>query len=64
MQCNTGKVEGNLKALPAFLPERLDTTAVIQYMPTLLLSDIKKVRSTLAQYLPAVSKTKQSGESS
>lgn len=43
MQCKIGKVVGNLKALQLLLPETVDTMAVVQYMPTLLLSDMKKV---------------------
>ena len=42
-QCKIGKVVGNLKALQQLLPEAVDMVAVIQYMPTLLLSDVKKV---------------------
>lgn len=43
LECKIGKVVGNLKALQLLLPETVDTMAVVQYMPTLLLSDMKKV---------------------
>ena len=44
MQCKIGKVIGNLHALQQLLPETVDIVAVVQYMPTLLLSNMKKVR--------------------
>lgn len=44
MQCKIGKVVGNLHALQQLLPETVDSVAVVQYMPTLLLSNMKKVR--------------------
>ena len=43
VQCKTAKVESNLKAMQNLLPETMDTTAVAQYMPSLLLTDLKKV---------------------
>lgn len=46
VQCKIGKVIGNLTALQQLLPQTVDTVAVIQYMPTLLLSDMKKVCQT------------------
>ena len=45
MQCKIGKVIGNLHALQQLLPETVDSGAVVQYMPTLLLSNIKKASS-------------------
>ena len=45
MQCKIGKVIGNLHALQQLLPGTVDSVAVVQYMPTLLLSNMKKVRS-------------------
>ena len=47
MQCKIGKVIGNLHALQQLLPDTVDNVAVVQYMPTLLLSNIKKARSEL-----------------
>lgn len=54
MQCKIGKVIGNLHALQQLLPATVDSVAVVQYMPMLLLSNMKKVRartfiSTLAR---------------
>lgn len=44
MQCKIGKVIGNLHALLQLMPETVDSVAVVQYMPMLLLSNMKKVR--------------------
>ena len=43
MQCKVGKVVGNLKALKHMLPDGVQWSAVVQHMPTLLLTDINKV---------------------
>lgn len=43
LQCKVGRVVGNLKALEHMLPEEVDLSTVVQYMPSLLLSDMKKV---------------------
>ena len=44
VQCKVGKVIGNLKALRQLVPEGTNVGAVVQHMPTLLLSDMNKVR--------------------
>lgn len=43
MQCKVGKVIGNLHALKQLMPETMDNVALVQYMPMLLLSNMKKV---------------------
>ncbi len=43
VQCKVGKVIGNLKALQQLFPETVNAVAVIEYMPTLLLSNMQKV---------------------
>ncbi|KAA6419272.1 MAG: hypothetical protein FRX49_10796 [Trebouxia sp. A1-2] len=42
-KCKVGKVIGNLKALQQLFPETVNTIAVVEYMPTLLLSNMQKV---------------------
>lgn len=54
MQCKIGKVIGNLHALQQLLPETVDSVAVVQYMPTLLLSNMKKVSSGFHLYRPVL----------
>ncbi|KAL0041747.1 hypothetical protein WJX79_003202 [Trebouxia sp. C0005] len=43
LECKVGKVIGNLKALQQLFPETVNTIAVVEYMPTLLLSNMQKV---------------------
>ncbi|KAL3131036.1 hypothetical protein ABBQ38_000355 [Trebouxia sp. C0009 RCD-2024] len=43
LECKIGKVIGNLHALQQLLPATVDSVAVVQYMPMLLLSNMKKV---------------------
>lgn len=54
MQCKIGKVIGNLHALQQLLPETADSVAVVQYMPTLLLSNMKKVGSGCPLHCPVL----------
>lgn len=43
LECKVGKVVGNLKALQQLFPETVNTIAVVEYMPSLLLSSMQKV---------------------
>jgi len=43
VQCKVGKVIGNLKALQQLFPETVNIVALVEYMPTLLLSNMQKV---------------------
>lgn len=43
MQCKVGTVTGTLNALQQLFPETVSIAAVLEYVPTLLLSNIQKV---------------------
>ncbi|DBB02686.1 TPA: hypothetical protein ACH3X3_011644 [Trebouxia sp. C0006] len=43
LECKVGKVIGNLKALQQLFPDTVNAVAVVEYMPTLLLSNMQKV---------------------
>ncbi|KAL0037642.1 hypothetical protein WJX77_005888 [Trebouxia sp. C0004] len=49
LECKVGKVIGNLKALQHMFPETVNTVAVVEYMPTLLLSNMQKVEEKYAR---------------